>query len=124
MRKTRRHILGMLVLFMVMTFAVQITITQPVYAAKLKTVKYAKKKLQKKVRAYKSSRYPRNKKIFIYSHEKKSQKIVWFYLGIPQGDGAPEVGIIQVNLKTGKAKLIEDYHWERVKLRHGTYKIW
>ena len=124
MKKTRRHILGMLVLFMAITFTVQITNTQPVYAAKLKSVGYAKKKLLKKVHSYKKSRYPRNKYIFIYDYEKKSKKIVWFYLGISQGDGAPEVGIIQVNLKTGKAKVIEDYEWERVKLKHGTYKIW
>lgn len=124
MKKTRRHILGMLVLFMVMTFAVQITSTQPVYAARVKSVKYAKRKLLKKVHSYKSRRYPRNKKIFVYYHEKRSKKIVWFYLGISQGDGAPDVGIIQVNLKTGRAKLIEDYYWERVKLRHGSYKIW
>ena len=124
MKKTRRHILGMLVLFMVMTCAVQITNTQPVYAAKVKSVGYARKKLLKQVHAYKSSRYPRNKKIFIYNYEKQSKKIVWFYLGISQGDGAPQIGIIQVNLKNGKAKLIEDYEWERVKLRHGSYKIW
>ena len=124
MKKTRRHILGMLVLFMAITFTVQITNTQPVHAAKLKSVKYAKKKLLKKVRSYKKSKYPRNKYIFIYDQERKSKKIVWFYLGISQCDGAPEVGIIQVNLKTGKAKVIEDYEWERVKLKHGTYKIW
>ena len=124
MKKTKSSILGMLALCMVMMFAVQFTTAEPVYAAKVKTVKYAKKKLLNKVRSYKKSRYPRNKKIFVAYYEKESKTSVLFYLGIAQGDGAPEVGTVRVNLKTGKAKLIEDCHWEKIKLKHGTYKLW
>ena len=114
MKKTRRHILGMLVLFMAITFTVQITNTQPVYAAKLKSVKYAKKKLLKKVRSYKKSKYPRNKYIFIYDQERKSKKIVWFYLGISQGDGAPSVSTnATINKTTGYATV--DWNgWEGI----------
>ena len=95
------------------------------HAANAMSISQAEKRLVKKLRNYKRSSYPMNKYLHVSDRKLISKNVAKFWINVSQGDGAPEVGIVKVNLHTGKATLLKDY-WGNsggVKLQHGTYKI-
>ena len=99
------------------------------HAANAMSVSQAEKRLVKKLRNYKRSSYPMNKYLHVSDWKKISKNVVKFWINVSMGDGAPEAGIVKVNLRTGKATLLEDYFrddaWgdSDVGLQHGTYRI-